>query len=274
MTSERNFLFSPSAVLPFCGSALFPIFTPMRWKLHLSYLGTAYCGWQRQPDDPSVQQTLEEAFALILRQPVEIVGCGRTDTGVHARNYVAHTDIADVEPTDKVLYQLNAVLPNDIALKSIEETDTNFHARFDAIERHYQYYLHFHKDPFAGNQSHYFQHHIDLNQGAMHEAASMLLMYQHFQPFCKTGSDADHFKCNLTESKWIFDRDHAVYSIKANRFLRGMVRLIVGACLHVGMGKITIEQLSESLDLQSLVPHAWSVPAEGLFLENVWYAKK
>jgi tRNA pseudouridine38-40 synthase len=263
--------FPLSAILSFRLSAIFPIFTPMRWKIHLSYLGTAYCGWQRQPGDPSVQQTLEEAFSLILRQHVEIVGCGRTDTGVHARNYVAHADIQDIEPTDKVLYQLNAVLPHDIALQSIEETGANFHARFDAVERHYQYFLHFYKDPFARNQSHYFQHHTDINQVAMQEAASMLLMYQHFQPFCKTGSDADHFKCNLTESRWTFDMDHAVYSIKANRFLRGMVRLVVGACLNVGLGKITVDQLNESMDLQTLIPHAWSVPAEGLFLENVTY---
>ena len=244
----------------------------MRWKLHLSYLGTAYCGWQRQPDDPSVQQTLEEAFILILRQPVEIVGCGRTDTGVHARNYVAHVDIQDVVPTDKILYQLNAVLPHDIALKSIEETDALFHARFDAVERHYQYYLHFHKDPFTRNQSCYFQHHAELDQEAMHQAEALLLQYQHFQTFCKTGSDAEHFKCNLTESKWVFEDGHAVYSIKANRFLRGMVRLVVGACLNVGLGKISFEQLNESLDLQSPVPYAWSVPAEGLFLENVKYS--
>ena len=246
----------------------------MRWKIHLSYLGTAYCGWQRQPGDPSVQQTLEEAFELVLRQHIEIVGCGRTDAGVHARHYVAHADVYDVPPTDKILYQINAVLPHDIALQSIEETYESFHARFDAIDRHYQYYVHFHKNPFARHQSYYFQNHVDLDQAAMHKAASMLLMYQHFLPFCKTGSDANHFKCNLTESKWTFEKDHAFYSIKANRFLRGMVRLVVGSCLNVGLGKITVEQLGESLDLQIPVPHAWSVPAEGLFLENVLYAKK
>ena len=243
----------------------------MRWKIHLSYSGTAYCGWQRQPGDPSVQQTLEEAFSLILRQPVEIVGCGRTDTGVHARAYTAHADIQDAEPTDKILYQLNAVLPHDIALHSIEGTDADFHARFDAVERHYQYYVHFHKDPFARNQSYFFQHHTGLDQPAMHAAATLLMQYQYFQPFCKTGSDAEHFKCLLTESKWIFENGHAVYSIKANRFLRGMVRLIVGACLNIGLHKITFEELKESLDNQSQLPHAWSVPPEGLFLEKVTY---
>lgn len=254
-----------------------PPFSPslhMRWKIHLSYLGTAYCGWQRQPGDPSVQQTLEEAFSLVLRKPVEIVGCGRTDTGVHARNYVAHADIEHVELSDKILYQLNAVLPHDIALHRIEQADADFHARFDAVERQYKYYVHFHKDPFARHQSYFFQHHADIDQAAMQEAASLLLMYQHFQPFCKTGSDAEHFKCNLTEAIWKFEKDNAVFSIKANRFLRGMVRLVVGACLNVGLQKITLEQLTESLDLQTQVPHAWSVPPEGLFLENIVYPKK
>jgi tRNA pseudouridine38-40 synthase len=243
----------------------------MRWKIQLSYRGTAYCGWQRQPNDPSVQQTLEEAFALIIRQPVEIIGCGRTDTGVHAHNYTAHTDVVDVTLTDKLIYQINAVLPMDISIQHIEETTPEFHARFDAIERQYLYHIHFYKDPFLHGLSCYMHQHSPLDQDKMKEAAAILLQYNQFKPFCKTGSDADHFKCTLTESSWSFHEDSAVYSIKANRFLRGMVRLIVGACLNVGLGKTTIEELKESLDNQSLLPHAWSVSAEGLYLENVLY---
>ena len=243
----------------------------MRWRIHLSYLGTAYSGWQRQPNDSSVQQTLEVAFALILRQPVEITGCGRTDTGVHARFYVAHADVADVPLNDKVVYQINAILPHDIALLSITETDPLFHARFDAVERQYKYYIHFNKDPFCTTTSWYLHQHTPLDQEKMHEAAALLLQYNQFKPFCKTGSDAGHFKCVLIESAWTFSEDGAVYSIKANRFLRGMVRLIVGSCVNVGLGKITIEELKECLDSQTLLPHAWSVPAEGLFLEGVGY---
>lgn len=243
----------------------------MRWQIHLSYLGTAYCGWQRQPGDPSVQQTLEEAFSMILRQPVEITGCGRTDTGVHARHYVAHADIVDVPLNDKVVYHLNAVLPNDIAISHIIETHDSFHARFDAIERQYRYYIHFHKDPFLNGLSCYFHQHTPLDQHLMHEAASMLMAYDHFKPFCKTGSDAEHFRCTLTESLWTFDKDGAVFSIKANRFLRGMVRLTVGACLNAGLGKISLSELQDSLQHQTPLPHAWSVPAEGLYLENVLY---
>ena len=248
-----------------------PHLYPMRWRIHLSYLGTAYCGWQRQPNDPSVQQSIEEAFATILRQPVEITGCGRTDTGVHARYYVAHADVNDVALNDKVVYHLNAILPHDIAIHSITEVAPTFHARFDAIERQYRYYIHFNKDPFRTSTSWYLHQHAPLDQDKMHEAAALLLQYNQFKPFCKTGSDAGHFKCRLTESAWTFTEDDAVYSIKANRFLRGMVRLIVGSCVNVGLGKITIDELKECLDNQTLLAHAWSVPAEGLFLEGVGY---
>lgn len=250
-----------------------PIFALMRWRIHLSYLGTAYCGWQRQPNDPSVQQSIEEAFATILRQPVEIIGCGRTDTGVHALFYVAHTDVMDVALSDKVVYHLNAILPHDIAIHSITKAAPTFHARFDAVERQYRYYIHFNKDPFRTTTSWYLHQHAPLDHDLMHEAAALLLQYNQFKPFCKTGSDADHFRCVLKESSWTFTEDNAFYSIKANRFLRGMVRLIVGSCINAGLGKITIAELKESLDHQSLLPHAWSVPAEGLFLEGVGYGE-
>jgi len=243
----------------------------MRWKIQLSYLGTAYCGWQRQSNDSSVQQTLEEAFALILRQQVDITGCGRTDTGVHARFYVAHADVVNVQLNDKLIYQINAVLPHDIALLSLTETDPAFHARFDAVERQYRYYIHFNKDPFRTTTSWYLHQHAPLDQEKMHEAAALLLKHNQFKPFCKTGSDAGHFKCTLIESAWTFTEDGAVYTIKANRFLRGMVRLIVGTCVNAGLGKITIGELKECLDHQTSLPHAWSVPAEGLFLDGVGY---
>lgn len=243
----------------------------MRIRIQLSYSGTSYCGWQKQPGDSSVQQTLEDSFSMILRQPVEIVGCGRTDTGVHARNYTAHADVHDIQWSDKLVYQLNSVLPKDIAIHHISEADAAFHARFDAVERHYKYYLHAHKDPFRLSQSFYFLQYIELDQQAMHEAAAMILSHSQFKPFCKTGSDADHYKCRVTESNWIFDKEQAIYSIRANRFLRGMVRLIVGSCLNIGLKKISIEDLKESMDQQSPVSHSWSVPPEGLFLEDVTY---
>jgi tRNA pseudouridine38-40 synthase len=243
----------------------------MRWRIQLSYLGTHYCGWQRQNNGPSVQQTLEEAFGLILQQPIEIVGCGRTDADVHARQYVAHLDVLDVSITEKVFYQINAVLPHDISIHQIDSVDSNFHARFDAIDRQYKYYIHFEKNPFKNDQSFFFNQHVKLNQEMMHKEAALLLHYQEFQPFCKTGSDADHFKCALTTSAWSFEKNHAIYTITSNRFLRGMVRLIVGAGLNIGLGKMSIADLRNCLENQSSLPYAWSVPPEGLFLEEVNY---
>ena len=218
-----------------------------------------------------MQQTLEEAFGMILRQPVELVGCGRTDTGVHARYYIAHADVQDIEVSDKLIYQLNSVLPEDIVIQDIEETNASFHARFDAIERCYRYYIHFIKDPFLQGQSFFHPHHGALDQTSIQNVASLLMQYQQFRPFCKTGSDADHFKCKLVESNWIFEEGHAVYTIRANRFLRGMVRLIVGACLNTGSGKISLQEIETSMENQSPVPYAWSVPPEGLFLEDISY---
>jgi len=246
----------------------------MRWRITLSYVGSAYAGWQRQPGDLTVQQVLEEAMTTILRQPVEVVGCGRTDTGVHARYYVAHADVMDTEPSDKLMYQLNAVLPSDIAIHHLEIADPEFHARFDATERQYKYYLHFQKDPFLNGLSWYFHQHGMIDWSKSNAVASLLLQYNQFKPFCKTGSDADHYNCQLMESVWTVHEHQAVYTVKANRFLRGMVRLIVGACINAGLGKISLEEIRESLEKQSSLPHAWSVPAEGLYLEKIVYRKK
>lgn len=243
----------------------------MRWQIHLRYLGTHYSGWQRQPDAHTVQQTLEEAFSLILRQPIEIVGCGRTDAGVHAREYVAHTEVTEVDLTDKIMYQINAVLPDDISIHRMREAASSFHARFDAVERAYRYYMHYQKDPFLHGISYYFPNQIKPDPDKLQAAAALLKAFDAFQPFCKTGSDADHFRCHIMESAWSFHDDGAVYMIKANRFLRGMVRLVVGACLNVALDKMTLDELRESLENQTPLPQPWSVPAEGLFLEEIVY---
>lgn len=243
----------------------------MRWRLELSYFGKGYCGWQKQPGDKTVQQTIEEAFSMILREPVEITGCGRTDTGVHARHYTAHMDVASVLYSPKWLYQINAVLPADISINTMQETDNIFHARYSAVERHYQYYIHFEKNPFLQDQSFFFNQNMELDMMAMQEAALLLKEFNEFLPFCKTGSDAEHYKCVVAESHWIFDNHSAIFSIKANRFLRGMVRLIVGACLNAGLGKLSVSHIRDCMEKQVPLPVQWSVPPEGLFLENVVY---
>ena len=244
---------------------------PMRWRIDLAYQGTNYSGWQKQPGDKTVQQTVENALSMILREPIEIVGCGRTDAGVHARQYTAHLDLHGYHVIDKIIYQLNSVLPQDISIHNISEAPDDFHARYDALERHYKFYIHFYKDPFLQNLSYYFQSNSPLDDDAMEQAANLLMKYDEFLPFCKTGSDAKHYKCQLTESAWTFSNEQAIYSIKANRFLRGMVRLIVGACLNVGLGKLSIADLARCLDMQTPLPIQWSVPPEGLFLENIKY---
>jgi tRNA pseudouridine38-40 synthase len=243
----------------------------MRWRLELSFFGKDYCGWQKQPGDRTVQQTLEEAFSTILREQVEITGCGRTDAGVHARHYTAHLDVTSMEYNPKILYQVNSILPEDIAIHTITETDFTFHSRFDAIERHYKYYIHFEKNPFIHHQSCFFNRALSLNMAAIQETALLLKDYAEFLPFTKTGSNTGNYKCTVNESQWIFEDHYATYSIKANRFLRGMVRLIVGACLNVGLEKISLRDVKESMDDQRPLPMSWSVPAEGLFLENVLY---
>lgn len=221
----------------------------------------------------TVQQVLEEALTTILRQPIEIIGCGRTDAGVHARYYVAHFD---AEPFDviKTVYHVNAILPTDIAIHSIKEASSEFHARYDATERLYRYYLHFEKDPFLQSTSYYFHQAHEINPEALKESAALLFQYDQFKPFCKTGSDADHYRCKIMESTWEVKDKQAVYTVRANRFLRGMVRLIVGASLNAGIGKISVDQINESLRDQSAMPHAWSVPAQGLFLEEIVYGGK
>jgi tRNA pseudouridine38-40 synthase len=243
----------------------------MRFRIILSYLGTNFSGWQKQPADPSVQQSLEESLSTLLREPIEVVGCGRTDTGVHARNYVAHFDATNESLPGNLLYQLNSILPFDIAVHTIEPTHENFHARFDAKQRTYRYYLHFEKDPFLQNQSFFFPFKKELNYEWLDAAAQLLKEYEQFKPFCKTGSDAEHYIVYLKESTWEVHPDRMVFTISANRFLRGMVRLIVGATLNVGLGKISLLQLKQCMDTQMPVPKAWSVPPEGLFLESIKY---
>ncbi len=234
-------------------------------------MGTKYSGWQKQPGDKTVQQTLEEAFATILREPIDVVGCGRTDAGVHGRNYVAHFDAAEITEADKIVYQINAILPFDIAVQQLELATDNFHARFDATYRAYEYSIHYHKDPFLADRSFYLNRHKELDQHVMHEAAALILNHDNFQSFSKTGSDNLNYKCVIHTSQWTFEEGGCMYSISANRFLRGMVRLIVGASLNAGLGKLSIEEISKSLENQISLPLQWSVPAEGLSFVEVGY---
>ncbi|HUR30630.1 MAG TPA: tRNA pseudouridine(38-40) synthase TruA [Saprospiraceae bacterium] len=247
------------------------IFVAMRYKIILSYMGTNYSGWQKQPGEKTVQQTLEEAFSTILREPIEIVGCGRTDTGVHARGYTAHFDANNIADFFKTAYQVNAILPADIAVWSILPVQNDFHARYDAVERSYAYSIHFLKDPFVYNKSFYLNAYQELNQVAMKEAAALIMNFEYFLPFCKTGGDNKNYQCFIKNSEWYFQEYACSYTISANRFLRGMVRLIVGACLNVGFGRLSVDTLHSCLIMQKPLPQQWSVPPQGLCFSYVVY---
>jgi len=244
----------------------------MRYFLTLSYLGTRYRGWQVQPNAASVQATLEKALSTILRQPVEVTGCGRTDTGVHARYYVAHFDAEGPLPLT-FLSGLNSLLPDDVAVYDIRSVAPDAHARYDAYERSYEYHIALRKDPFATDTAWFFARHHLLDVEKMQETAALLPLYNTFFPFCKTDSGVDSYTCMLHRAVWGLQPEHhrLVFHITANRFLRGMVRLAVGACIQVGMGKIQLTDVRTALDNQTMLDKSLSVPPQGLFLTDVKY---
>lgn len=243
-----------------------------RYFIELAYKGTHFSGWQRQPHAPSIQQTLEETFSRVLGYPLLLTGCGRTDAGVHAQHYIAHADFQEALPQE-MLHRLNRMLPSDIALYRAIPVHPEAHARFDAISRTYHYFIRFRKDPFSPETAYLYPFRDRPDFQRMQDAAELLTEYQEFFPFCKSDHDAHTLKCMLSHAYWIFDSsgDHAVFTITANRFLRGMVRLIVGMCLQVGLGKITLEQVREALDLQEPLAKSLSAPPQGLFLTDIRY---
>ena len=241
----------------------------MRYFAELSYKGTAYCGWQRQPNAPSVQQTIEEALSTILREQVEIVGAGRTDTGVHAAFYVAHFDTASpiVEP-EKFVYHLNALLPEDMAVSRLYAVGDDAHARFDATEREYRYYVQRHKDPFTRATTWQLTAPLDLE--AMNKAAEVLLRTEDFTTFAKLGSNNTSNICHIYRAEWVeIECGMVVFIFRANRFLRTMVRAVVGTLVDVGRGKITPEEFADIVASRDLSRSSSSAPAPGLFLTVV-----
>jgi tRNA pseudouridine38-40 synthase len=242
----------------------------VRYFIECAYNGSRYSGWQRQPGEVSVQQTLEEAFSLILREPIEITGCGRTDAGVHAAQYFFHFDTS--QPfLPEWMDRFNKYLPDDIALYTVYSAADSASARFDAVQRTYKYYLRFIKDPLTPATSLWYPYQEKLDFIAMQKVAALLEKYEAFKPFCKEGSDAKHYRCNIFKSHWDISDTEAIFTITANRFLRGMVRLIVGTCLQAGRGKLTIAEVTAVLDQQTPMPRADSVPPQGLHLVEVKY---
>lgn len=241
-----------------------------RYFIRIAYNGTNYCGWQVQPNGPTVQAELDRVLSLLLQVKVDTLGCGRTDTGVHAADFYAHFDLeAPIDENRQLVYRLNKVIAHDIAVKEIRRVVDSAHARFDAIEREYEYHITKHKDPFKQNMAYFYFG--DLNIEAMNTAAAELMKMRDFKAFSKAHTDVKTTLCAVTKAQWVNSESGLVFTITANRFLRNMVRAIVGTLLNVGRGKITIEEfitIANSLDRSEAGD---SAPAEGLFLTRVIY---
>ena len=217
-----------------------------------------------------MQGEIQKALTTYLRHEVSVTGCGRTDTGVHALDYVLHFN-CDRKLITNDLKGINALLPWDIAFHEIERTSDEFHARFDCRSRGYVYHLHGFKDPFLKGRSFHFKQFRDLNRDLVLEASKMLDQQSEFYPFCKTRSDVESYECKNFSNQWTWGEGRLVYNVTANRFLRGMVRLLVGAQLNVGLGLLSLTELQEAMKEQRRLNRDWSVPAHGLYLDHIIY---
>lgn len=240
-----------------------------RYFAELSYKGTSYHGWQMQPNALTVQEILNKALSTVLREEIATTGSGRTDTGVHALQQFAHFDVSSRFDEGKTLSGINALLPYDIAVQRLIRVHDNAHARFDAVSRSYQYRMHFTKDPFLHQLSWKTRRDFDLE--LMNEGAEMMLKYTDFASFCKSHAGSKTTLCSLKQARWEEAGDDVVFYISANRFLRNMVRAIVGTLLDLGRKKINLADLQNIMEKKSRADAGESVPAEGLYLTRVEY---
>jgi tRNA pseudouridine38-40 synthase len=239
-----------------------------RYLLHLAFDGTEYCGWQIQPEVSSVQETIERALKIFVPDAGGIMGCGRTDTGVHASSFYAHFEAGNID-VDQVLYKLNAVLPKSIAIYSIKPVTDDFHARFSATSRTYEYYLHFRKNHFRNFYSTFHPKQLDLS--AMNAACKHLYGVHDFSSFSKSKTQTKTNLCDVSHASWRPIEDGAIFEISANRFLRNMVRAIVGTMVEIGEGKMKPEHLKDVIAAQDRSAAGKSVRPEGLFLKEIIY---
>lgn len=240
-----------------------------RYFIHLAYNGANYNGWQTQPELPTVQETLEKALSTLLRQPIAVVGCGRTDTGVHASDFYAHFDLKDFKDPKELTFKLNSFLPPDIAIFAIFPVADNAHARFDATARTYQYHVSDRRLPFRQGQ--YCRIYFKPDIERMNEAAQVLMEYEDFTSFAKLHTQVKTNICHLTEARWDRVGEEWIFTIRSNRFLRNMVRSVTGTLLDVGRGKLSIEGLREIIEKKDRCAAGVSMPACGLFLTKVDY---
>lgn len=241
----------------------------LRYFIEFSYNGTNYHGWQIQPSAITVQQVLNEKLSIILKQNIETIGAGRTDAGVHAKQMYAHFDSSSIFDLINIQHRLNSILPKDIAIHQIIPVHDEAHARFDAVSRTYHYFIHSHKNPFNNQLSWYFGLPLDVDK--MNEASQILLEHTDFQCFSKVHTDVFTYNCKITEALWQYQNSELIFTISANRFLRNMVRAIVGTLINVGLHKISIDDFINIIDEKDRNKAGFSAPAHGLFLTDIKY---
>ena len=244
-----------------------------RYFIQLSYDGTAYHGWQIQPNGISVQETVERALSVVAREAVAVTGAGRTDAGVHASFYIAHFDVENQNlDNDKIIHNLNCLLPADIAVHRLFKVPSEAHARFSALSRTYKYYIVKTKDPFLRQYAAKEARIPDLDR--MNEAARKLFGYDDFTSFSRLGTDVKTNNCKVDLAEWVDEGHRLVFTIRADRFLRNMVRAIVGTLLEVGFGKLSIEGFCKVIEARDRGAAGASVPAKGLFLVDIGYEEE
>ncbi|NNF19826.1 MAG: tRNA pseudouridine(38-40) synthase TruA [Flavobacteriaceae bacterium] len=241
----------------------------MRYFIHFSYDGTAYHGWQMQPNAQTVQEVLQGAMGTLMRKDITLTAAGRTDAGVHARQMYAHFDTDKLEDIDHWVYRLNALLPEDIGVKEIFPVPEEAHARFSAVERSYEYWIRYRKDPFLRDYALWVKQELDIT--AMNEAAGLLLQHTDFESFSRTNSDVKTFICDVRKAHWVQDGEKLIFHITADRFLRNMVRAVVGTLLQVGLGKIGSQDVNAIIKSKDRGEAGASVAAKGLYLTRVEY---
>jgi len=246
----------------------------LRYFIELAYKGTNYHGWQYQPGADTVQETLNKALSLLLKTEIDIVGAGRTDTGVHAKQMYAHFDYETEIDTPKLIHKLNSFLPKDIVVFTIIKVAEDAHARFDATKRTYEYHIHSVKDAFENEGSYQFQLPLDIDK--MNEACQILIKHNDFECFSKVNTDVHTFNCVIFEAYWTRlgakqNGNKLIFTISADRFLRNMVRAIVGTMINIGTGKISLADFEKIIESKDRSQAGFSVPAHGLYLTNIEY---
>ncbi|GAA3782033.1 tRNA pseudouridine(38-40) synthase TruA [Corallibacter vietnamensis] len=241
----------------------------MRYFIKLSYNGKAYHGWQNQPNAISVQEVLEKALSTLLQQPIAIVGAGRTDAGVHASQMFAHFDTEQEFSEEQLVFKMNSFLPKDIAIQDIFKVQPEAHARFDALSREYVYRISLEKDVFNFNQTYYMKMMLDVDK--MNEASNILFEYKDFQCFSKSNTDVKTYNCEIMKAQWQYVDGELQFTVKADRFLRNMVRAIVGTMINIGLSKIKVADLHEIIKSKSRSEAGYSVPGHALYLTKIEY---